>query len=293
MGSVCYWARGNGLEILLLVLGSVLLASFVHFVADKAGDVTERLEARRAGVSVGPDSQARYAKALVQAGEWVAVSLIYFVASLLVFSRIGIPLTTLVAPATALGAGLGFGTQRIVQDLLAGLFLFTERQFGVGDVVRISQLGSVTGTNGTVEELTLRVTKRRGTQGELIIIPNGQLIQVTNLSRGFGRVMVDLPVAMGEDVEMALNVLREVADAMYADEHWRSILLSPPVVTGVEAIQVGYAVLRIQAKTPSEQQWGVGRELRARSIQALRDKGVETPTLATGIAAASAPGPLS
>ena len=96
---------------------------------------------------------------------------------------------------------IGFGAQQVVGDVLAGFFLFAERQFGVGDLIRLSMPGQTTGVSGTVEELTLRVTKLRSAQGDLIVVPNSALRQVTNLSKDWSRVVIDIPIPAEEDLD--------------------------------------------------------------------------------------------
>ncbi len=109
---------------------------------------------------------------------WAILVAIYVLAALLVLPRLGVPVAGLVAPATVAGVALGFGAQRIVQDLLAGLFLITERQYGFGDVVRLTVTGAGAPVTGTVEDVTLRVTQIRTVNGEVVITPNGQIVQV-------------------------------------------------------------------------------------------------------------------
>ena len=207
------------------------------------------------------------------------VALTYFIASILALDRLGIPLTTLVAPATVIGIGLGFGAQQMVGDLLAGFFLFAEHQFGFGDVIRLSVPGQGTGITGTVEELTLRVTKVRTAQGELVVVPNSALRQVTNLSKDWSRAVIDIPVPVTEDLERVTGILREVEAEMATDPHWSSLLLGDPVVAGVETIDVGYVQLRLIARTLPGRQFEVAREIRLRAATALRSAGVSSPPI--------------
>jgi small conductance mechanosensitive channel len=223
-----------------------------------------------------PSEQAKHTSAVAQAVAWAVAATVYLVAGILAFHLVGVPLTTLIAPATIAGVGLGFGAQQVVGDLLAGFFLFAERQFGFGDVVRISQPGQLDGVTGTVEELTLRVTKLRTAQGEMVIVPNSALRQVTNLSKEWSRAVVDIPIALGEDLELASHVLREAAQAAMHEPEWESMLLSEPVVVGVEAYEVGYLVIRLVARTLPGHQFEVERELRLRCATALRLAGVTT-----------------
>ena len=206
--------------------------------------------------------------------EWAAISSTYFVAVILAIRQLGVPLTTLVAPATVVGVALGFGAQQVVGDLLAGFFLFSERQFGIGDLVRLSQPGQVGGVTGTVEQLTLRVTKLRTASGEYVVVPNSALRQVTNLSKDWSRVILDIPVPATEDLGRATSTLLEAAESLTQDPEWAGLLLGKPVVSGVETIEVGYVRLRLVARTLPGRQFDVSRELRLRCANALREAGV-------------------
>ena len=103
-------------------------------------------------------------------------------------------MTSLVAPAAVAAVALGFGAQRIVQDILAGFFIITERQYGFGDLIRLSVPSLPDPAIGTVEDVALRVTTVRTADGEVVITPNGQITQVTNLSRDWARAVIDVPV---------------------------------------------------------------------------------------------------
>ena len=276
---VSRWARGNGLEILLIGLGAVLVARLVHWTSTLYRRRIEdeiRHQIEQGGVAAEHSKRARTVSEVI---EWGVVTLIYFLAGLLILNRFGIPLTSLVAPATVAGAAIGFGAQQVVQDLLAGFFLFAERQFAVGDVVRLSQPGQTAGVTGSVEELTLRVTKVRTVQGELVFIPNGALRQVTNLSKEWARAVVDIPIRIDEDLNKATAVLREVASDIASDPDWESFLMGAPVVAGVESIEVGYVQLRLIARTLPGKQADVGRELRLRAATALHEAGIAPPAM--------------
>jgi small conductance mechanosensitive channel len=197
----------------------------------------------------------------------------------LILQHFGLPLTSLVSPATVAGLAIGFGAQQLVGDLLAGFFLFAERQFGVGDVIRLAQPGSTTGVSGTVEEISMRVTKLRTDQGEVIFLPNGALRQVTNLSKEWSRVVVDIPIPVDQNIEKATEVLRQMVVDMARDEQWRDVLLGEPVVAGVESIEVDHIQLRLIARTLPGKQFEVGRELRLRAALALTQAGLVAPAM--------------
>ena len=277
LGDVSHWARGHGLQILLIAIGSVLIGRFVHWASSRYRQALDRESRGQIEHGATASERTKQARTVVQVVEWGIVAVVYFVAVLLIMSRLGIPLTSLIAPATVAGAAIGFGAQQLVQDLLAGFFLIAERQFGVGDVVRMSLPGQGDGVSGTVEELTLRVTKLRTIQGELVFIPNGTLRQVTNSSKEWSRVVVDVPIAVDQDLEKATRALRQMAAQMGNDPAWKNVLLDEPIVAGVETIEVGYLQLRLVARTLPGRQFDVGRELRLRAALTLQEAGISPP----------------
>jgi small conductance mechanosensitive channel len=267
------WLSGRGLEVVLIILGSVLLARFVSWAGSR---VTERIDARyTGGDALVRTEAAKHRHSLTQVLTWTAIVLIYAVAVFFVLDRLGVPITGLVAPATVLGVGLGFGAQRIVGDVLAGFFLITERQYGFGDVVSIQVVGGMEPATGTVEDVTLRITRLRSVDGEVVTVPNGQIVKVINLSRDWARAVVDVPVPTGADVNRVNEVLRGVGRDAFRDPALRPLLLDPPSVMGVESLDLEQVNVRMVARTLPGKQFDVGRVLRARVVEAFRDQGMK------------------
>lgn len=267
------WLSGRGLEVVLIILGSVLLARFVGWAGSR---ITDRIDARYTGGDALVRSEAaKHRHSLTQVVTWTTVVLIYAVAVFFVLDRLGVPVTGLVAPATVLGVGLGFGAQRIVGDVLAGFFIITERQYGFGDVVSIQVVGGGDPADGTVEDVTLRVTRLRSADGEMVTLPNGQIVKVVNLSRDWARAVVDVPVPTGADVNRVNEVLREVGREAFRDPAMRPLLLDPPTVMGVESLGLDEVNVRMVARTLPGKQFEVGRDLRVRVILAFRNQGMK------------------
>jgi small conductance mechanosensitive channel len=266
------WARGDLLEIVLLVLGAILLTRLAEWVRDK---VTAQIDARASeSDALVRTETAKHRHVVAQVVTWTVLAIIYVVMAVLVVERLGVPLAGLVAPAALISAALGFGLQRFVQDIAAGFFITGERQYGFGDVIRIAVPSVGEQVTGTVEDVTLRVTRLRSVSGEVITTPNGQIIQVTNLSRDWARAVIDVPVPATIEVSHVTDVLRRVGEAAYADEQLRRMLLDPPSVMGVEKIEVDTFSVRLVARTLPGKQFEVGRELRARVASAFRSEGI-------------------
>jgi moderate conductance mechanosensitive channel len=269
------WLTGRGLEVVLIVLGSILLTRFIAWVGAK---LTARIDARATGGDALVRSEAaKHRHSLTQVLTWSAIVLVYAIAVFFVLDRLGVPVTGLVAPATVLGVGLGFGAQRIVGDVLAGFFIITERQYGFGDVVAIAVNGAGEAATGTVEDVTLRITRLRSANGEVVTIPNGQIVKVVNLSRDWARAVVDVPVPTSSDVNRVTEILREVGDEAFRDPAMSRLMLDAPTVMGVESLDIDQVNVRVVARTLPGKQFEVGRDLRARIVLAFRRQGLSLP----------------
>lgn len=277
------WLSGRGLEVVLIILGSVLLTRLISWAGRR---ITDRIDARSTGGDALVRSEtAKYRHSLIQVLTWTAIVLVYAIAVFFVLDRLGVPITGLVAPATVLGVGLGFGAQRIVGDVLAGFFILTERQYGFGDVVAINVVGAFEAASGTVEDVNLRVTRMRSTDGEVVTVPNGQIVKVVNLSRDWARAVVDVPIPTSTDVNRVNEVLRDVGREAFRDPALRPLLLDPPSVMGVESLDLDQVNVRMVARTLPGKQFEVGRDLRARIVAAFRSEGLNMPA-PTAVAAA-------
>ncbi|KAF0846443.1 mechanosensitive ion channel family protein [Nocardia caishijiensis] len=266
------WLRSSGLEIVLLVVGAMLFGRFAAFVRDR---VTTKIDASfHSSDALVRTEAAKHRHALAQVITWVVLTIVYVLVGMEVLRRLGFSVTGLVAPAAVLGAALGFGAQRIVQDILAGFFLITERQYGFGDVVQIAVTGSADPAEGTVEDVTLRITTLRNADGEVITIPNGQIVKVTNLSKDWARAAIDVPVSAQADINKINEVLHEVCTKAYQDARLKPLLLDEPSVMGVEDLSLDEMNIRMVARTLPGKQFEVGRELRVRVAAALRKEGI-------------------
>ena len=266
------WARGDLLEIVLLVLGAILLTRLAEWAR---GLIVRHIDEHVPETDELVRSEAAKHRHVVAAVvTWAFLAVMYVVTGVLVVQRLGVPLAGLVAPAALLSAALGFGLQRFVQDIGAGFFITTERQYGYGDVVRISATGVPEPAVGTVEDVTLRVTRIRSVSGEVITTPNGQITQVTNLSRDWARAVIDVPVPATVEVSRVTDALKRVGEEAWNDDQLRKMMLDPPTVMGVERIEVDTFSVRMVARTLPGRQFDVGRELRARVAAAFRHESI-------------------
>lgn len=266
------WLEVTGLPIVLTILGALIAARFVSWAG---GRITQRIDDNyQQGDALVRSEATKHRHSVAQVITWVVITMVYVIAVVKVLGQLGLPIGSLVAPATVLGAALGFGAQRVVQDILAGFFIITERQYGFGDTVQLAITGSGTDAEGVIEDVTLRVTRMRNADGEVITVPNGQIVKAVNLSKDWARAVVDVPIPASADINRVNEILHRVGVDAYEDKALRPLLLDEPSVMGVESLEVDQVSIRMVARTLPGKQFQVGRALRVRVVTALRRAGI-------------------
>jgi len=185
-----------------------------------------------------------------------------------ILGAIGVSLGPFIASAGVIGLGISFGAQSIFKDMLTGIFILIEDQYNVGDTIKIASL------TGTVEDLSLRVTKLRDGDGTLYIVPNSQITTVSNLSRDFAVGTLNVSVDARENPDRVMKVLADLATQVRADEAFKDIVISDPTILGVDKIS-GYEVIYpINIRVMVNQRDGVLREIRRRVLLSFAKEGI-------------------
>ncbi|HEV2150572.1 MAG TPA: mechanosensitive ion channel domain-containing protein [Longimicrobiaceae bacterium] len=216
--------------------------------------------------------QEQRSKTLLSLVRSIGIVVIIVLMIFMVLGALGVNVGPLLAGAGVIGLAVSFGAQSLVKDIISGLFILFENQYAVGDVIRLD-----TGISGAVERMTLRVVVLRDVFGVVHIVPNGEIKRVSNLTRTWSRVVLDVGVAYKEDVDRVMEVMRDVGREMYEDPEWKHFLVEEIVVPGVEAFAESSVNIRIMAKTVPLKQWDVGRELRRRLKRRFDAEGIEIP----------------
>ncbi|ROO89519.1 small conductance mechanosensitive channel [Actinocorallia herbida] len=203
----------------------------------------------------------------------IASVVIFGTALFTVLGEMGLNLTPILASATVVGAAVGFGAQNTIKDLLAGLFMLLEDQYGVGDVVD-------TGTaKGTVESVSLRITRLRDVNGVVWYVRNGEITRLGNESQNWGRALLDLPVAPDQDIDEVRDLIQKAAEELASDDDWKPFILEEPSVWGVQALTNDAMVVRVTIKTVPNRQAEIARELRVRVKKAFDEAGIALGSL--------------
>jgi moderate conductance mechanosensitive channel len=212
---------------------------------------------------------AHHKAGVTSALAWLGRVALWVLVIAAVVDAFDLPVGSLVPVATVVGFALGWGLQRVVLDVLAGFFLLAERQFAVGDLIRISAPGQTDGIEGRVEELTLRVVKLRTFEGDLVTLANSELRQVANLSRDWARVIIDIDVDLDGEWDLVAARVEELCAELAGDSEFGADLLEAPTVAGVEAVSTASATIRVTGRVRPGRQRRVARELRSRIAASL------------------------
>jgi small conductance mechanosensitive channel len=202
-----------------------------------------------------------------------ALGLVIWTGALLIIlgATFGINLTPFLAGAGVIGIAIGFGAQDLVKDFVSGIFMLIEDQFGVGDVIDVGD------ATGTVEKISLRTTRIRDVRGTVWHFPNGEIRRVGNLSQEWSRVLLDVTVGYGSDIDTAADVIRQTAEDMAGEDRYRGLFLAAPEVWGVESVTPDGVAIRLVIKTLPGEQAAISRELRRRIKKGLDGAGIEVP----------------
>ena len=271
------WARVLGSIILIVVL-TMLARWLLHRLIDRfvrraeVGLLPERIQ--WLGSDVAAQRRVQRARTMGSVLKSIASAILGVVATLMVLSRVGLDITPLLASAGIVGVALGFGAQNMVKDFLAGTFIILEDQYGVGDMV---DAGPAT---GTVEAVSLRITRLRAGDGTVWYVRNGEILRVGNKSHNWALASFDVDVARDQDLAVVRRVLLDVAQDLWEDEDFTGLLVEPPEVWGAESLTPGAVTMRVNLKTVPLEQGNVVRELRERVKSRFEHEGIAAPEAA-------------
>lgn len=272
------------IEAALIIIGAWILHWILQRVIDRSVvgivdgvkrkrgvDSTQALRVQSPLQSVRTVQRAR---TIGQVVSNIVSTAIVVVATLLVIGAIAPKfLASLTILSAAIGAGLGFGAQKIVGDVLNGMLMVLEDQIGVGDEVDLDY------ANGIVEAVGVRVTQLRDIHGQLWYVRNGEIQRVGNNSQGWNRAIIDVAIPFGADREAAQRVMIASGREMYEDIDWMPKLLEEPNIWGLQTLAAESVVVRMVAKTMPGERWAVERELRARLQDGFKRAGIKLPPL--------------
>ncbi len=271
LGDLTGWFQDNQTQI----VGTTVRIVGVMFVAFLLTRVLRRIVLKvkkRVEEHTTPIRTLQRTDTLTRVLSSAGIVIIWVLALFLILQDLGFNLAPLLAGVGIIGLAVGFGAQNLVRDVVTGFFILFEDQYGVGDNIEINQVA-----DGTVEELTLRVTGLRSLDGTMHYVSNGNITHVANRSKDWARAIIDVGVAYSEEPSKIRTVLDRIAAEAKEDEVLGRMLYSTPNIMGVETLGEYEVVWRLSADTKPGRQWEVARLMRERIKIAFDKDGIEIP----------------
>jgi len=256
-------------RIPLIIIAAIILVRIAYFLIGRLEkQATSRMFAARKTTPVEVEKRV---STLGRIFRRVMLITIITVTTMMVFAELGFDIKPILAGAGIVGLAIGFGAQNLVRDVISGLFLIFENRIRVGDVAIINDTG------GLVEQVNLRTTVLRGLDGVVHVFPNGAINTLSNMTHEFSYYIFNVGVAYKEDTDRVMDVLREVGQEIMQDEEYKSAILEPLEILGVDQFADSAVIIKARIKTLPIKQWFVGREMNRRIKKRFDEVGIEIP----------------
>ncbi len=252
---------------------AVLAVAVLWLVFDRVGRrLLDRLVSKETDRnSVQGDERAQRITTLWSVGRIFLTLVLFGALVLITFAIWGIPTTPFLALGSVIGIAIGLGAQDLVKDVIAGLFIIAEDQYGIDDVVLIA------GVSGRVDEIRLRTTVLRDLDGNVHHVPNGQVTVATNYTQEYAQIVVDLGISYDADVDEVIGVVTDEAMSFYEDAEWEGTFLSPPEMLGVQELADSAVLVRLTLRVRPADRWNARREFLRRIKRRFDHEGIAIP----------------
>lgn len=260
------WLLNHGIRVVLIIGVAWLLKALskrIVFRLTHAASNSDRINMTMADIK-RMDTIARLFN-------WTFNILIILIATMMILKEFSVDIAPILAGAGILGLAVGFGGQYLVRDIITGFFIISENQYRIGDVINIG------GVSGVVEDITLRVTTLRDMDGTVHHIPHGEIKTVSNLTKQFSKINLNIRVAYSADLNQVIAVVNRVGTTLAAENYWKDLILETPTFLRVDGLDDSAVNIKITGITQPSKQWEVAGELRKRIKEAFDADGIEIP----------------
>jgi small conductance mechanosensitive channel len=260
------WMLTHGIRIFLVAIFAWILYRYINIVIRKIVLMSMVSDADK-----NSEAERKRKDTLSRIFSWVTRILILTMAVLIILQEVGVPIGPILAGAGILGLALGFGGQYLIRDLISGFFIILENQYRIGDVVNLD------GTSGLVEDISLRLTTLRDLDGNVHHVPHGEIKRVSNLSKYFSRVNLNIGIAYHSKLDHVIEVVNKIGNEMAEDPIWKEHILKAPQFLRIDNFTDSAIEIKIIGETPAHKKWDVTGELRKRIKLAFDQQGIEIP----------------
>lgn len=260
------WLLSHGIKILIIAVGAYFLNKIIHKFIERA-----------VRVAVVPDgfsskeAEKKREDTLIRIFSATLKIAILTTVGLMILQELGVMIGPILAGAGIVGLAFGFGGQYLIRDIISGLFIILENQYRIGDVVCFDN------TCGLVEDISLRMTTLRDLDGTVHHVPHGEIKKVSNLSKNFARVNLNIGIAYNSNLEHIIQVVNQTGKALAEDPQWKEFIIKAPQFLRVNDFEDSAIIIKILGETQPLKQWDVTGELRKRIKIAFDNEGIEIP----------------
>ena len=260
------WLLTHGVRIIVIAVGALILNA-----------VLSRIIIRAVRIAVVPDkilsedAEKKREDTLIRIFNGALKIVILIMAMLMIMQEFGIEIGPILAGAGIVGLAVGFGGQYLIRDIITGVFIILENQYRIGDVINVESIG------GLVEDISLRKTTLRDMNGTVHHIPHGEIKKVSNLSRKYARINLDIGVSYNSDLEKVISVINKTGIELAEDPMYKSSIISPPQFLRVEDFADSAIIVKVLGDTKPLKQWELSGEFRKRIKLAFDREGIEIP----------------
>ncbi|MFZ0281185.1 MAG: mechanosensitive ion channel family protein [Bacteroidales bacterium] len=260
------WLMDHGIKIFIIVVGAWLLNKIIRKIIIKA-----------VRIAVVPDSntsvegEKKREDTLIRILAGATGIFFLLLAILMILQEVGLEIGPILAGAGIVGLAIGFGGQYLIRDIITGLFIILENQYRIGDVIKIDTTG------GLVEDISLRKTTLRDLNGTVHHIPHGEVKRVSNLSKKYARVNLDIGISYSSDLEHVIKVINRTGNELAEDPLYKDVIISPPQFLRVEDFADSAIIVKVLGDTRPLRQWEITGEFRKRIKIAFDKEGIEIP----------------
>jgi len=260
------WTITHGAKILIILVLAYIINKLKKSFIEKA---------IRASVKIGDlsnkSAEIKRQDTLIRIFTTMVQIIIYTIMVIMILEQVGVMVGPILAGAGIIGLAFGFGGQYLIKDIITGFFIILENQYRIGDIVIIDSTG------GMVEDISLRMTTLRDLDGFVHHIPHGDIKRVSNLSKIFARVNINIGVGYGSNIEHIIEVVNRIGKELAEDVNWKEFIISAPQFLRVNEFADSAIMIKILGETQPLKQWDVAGELRKRILIAFRKENIEIP----------------
>jgi moderate conductance mechanosensitive channel len=260
------WFLTHGIKIIIIIVAAVILHKVLLKLIEKGVRIAVVPDPHSSA-----DSEKKREDTLIAIFSATLKIVLLLLVVMMVLTEVGVMIGPLLAGAGIVGLAVGFGGQYLIRDIISGLFIILENQYRIGDAV------SFDNTSGIVEKITLRMTTIRDQDGTVHHIPHGEIKKVSNKSKNFSRVNLDVGIAYGSDLEKVIYLVNRIGLEMSNDPQWKDSIINPPQFVRVNELSDSAIIIKIVGETLPLTQWDITGELRKRILINFAKEGIEIP----------------